>query len=52
VHAIKDEEVPYDFALKLVEKIESEDSSLVLIKGEGSSHSMESELALSTMRSM
>lgn len=51
VHSLQDEEVPYQLAVQLIEKIASSDASLVLMKG-SSSHAMEGEQEFRTMRSM
>lgn len=50
IHAMYDEEVPYSFALKLIENCSSKDASLVLLKS--SSHDLEGESEFYTMRSM
>lgn len=50
VHAMDDEEVPFQLALKLVDNCASNDASVVLVKG--SSHSMDREQDFKTMRSM
>lgn len=50
IHAQKDEEVPFEMSLKLIENCASTDASLVLIKS--SSHAMEAERDFKTMRNM
>jgi pimeloyl-ACP methyl ester carboxylesterase len=50
IHAIDDEEVPFSLALKLVANVKSSDASVVLLKSE--THSLDSEAAHKTMRSM
>lgn len=50
IHGLDDEEVPYTFAMKLIENLASSDSALVLLKK--STHSMDSEADFKTMRSM
>ena len=50
IHGLMDEEVPYKLALQLSENCKSTDSTMVLLKG--STHSMESEKDMKTMRSM
>ena len=48
MHAIDDDEVPYDFALKVINAIASHDANVVLLKG--STHSMDHEADIHTMR--
>jgi hypothetical protein len=50
MHSLADEEVPYTLALQLVETVASTDASVVLLKG--SSHAMDRETDLLTMKSM
>lgn len=50
VHALDDEEVPFEIALKLVKNCRSNDASCTLIKG--SSHALDGEQDMKTMRSM
>jgi hypothetical protein len=50
IHGISDEEVPYEFALKLAENLASKDTSVVLLKK--ATHAMDTEEDFRTMRSM
>lgn len=50
IHAIRDEEVPFELALKLVENCASTDAAVLLLKG--SSHSMEDSQDMKAMRDM
>lgn len=50
IHGLKDEEVPYSYAMKLIDNCMYPDSSLVLLKS--STHSMDSEGDMKAMRSM
>ena len=50
IHSITDEEVPFQLALKLVENCQGGDASVTLLKG--STHAMENERDMKTMRSM
>lgn len=50
IHGLADEEVPYQLALQLAENCKTSDASVILLKG--SSHYMESEKDMLTMRSM
>jgi hypothetical protein len=50
VHALQDEEVPFDIALKLVKNLRTTDASCTLIKG--ASHALDGEEDMKTMRSM
>ena len=48
MHAINDDEVPFEYALKLVKVIASNDANVVLVKG--SSHAMDHEADFNTLR--
>ena len=50
VHAMNDEEVPYDIAIKLAENCAARDASVCLVKG--SSHALDRETDMQTMRHM
>lgn len=50
IHSLTDEEVPYEFALKLVQNCASTDASVVLLKG--SKHAMEDLQDMTEMRNM
>ena len=52
IHALNDEEVPYQLALDLADRLASTDVNVQLIKGEGAAHAMEGELAFQAMRAM
>lgn len=50
IHGLKDEEVPFTFALKLAENVKSDDVSVTLLKN--SNHALDSEEDFKAMRSM
>ena len=50
-HALNDEEVSYQFSLRLLDCVASRDASLLLLKGEAS-HAMEGEAEFKAMRNM
>ena len=50
VHALNDEEVPKELALKLITNLKSADASCTLIKG--ASHALDGEQDMKTMRTM
>jgi len=50
VHALDDEEVPFELALKLITNLKSRDASCTLIKG--ATHALDGEQDMKTMRSM
>ena len=50
VHALEDEEVPFSYAQRLVERCSTTNAELLLVKGEH--HSLEGERAFNLMRAM
>ena len=50
IHSLSDEEVPFEFALKLVNNCASTDAAVTLLKG--STHSMEDHRDMTEMRNM
>jgi ribose 5-phosphate isomerase len=52
IHALNDEEVPFQMALDLADRLSSSDVHVQLIKGEGAAHAMDDEVAFNSMRAM
>ena len=48
MHAVDDDEVPYEFAIKVMNAIASKDANVVLMKS--STHAMDNEADIHTMK--